>query len=55
MPYGISKNLGGDSQSTDARMEKCVADLTGKGYKKLNAILICKSTIQKSLAKGRRT
>jgi hypothetical protein len=54
MPYGISKALGGDSKATDARMERCVADVMASGKPKLNAVLICKSSIQKKLAKGKK-
>ena len=51
MPYGMSKKIGGDSPSNDALMEKCVADLQAKGKDKLSAILICKSSIQRSKEK----
>jgi hypothetical protein len=53
VPYGIKKTLGGDKPSTDAKMERCVSDLQAKGHSKMSAILICKSSIQKSLAKGK--
>lgn len=53
MPYGIAKKLGGDTPAVNARMERCVADLQAKGYSKVRAILICKSSIQRSLAKKR--
>lgn len=48
MPYGMSKKIGGDTKAIDARMERCVKDLTAKGHNKLSAIAICKSSIQKS-------
>jgi len=51
MPYGIKKALGGDTPAVDARMDRCVQDVMAQGKKKLNAVLICKSSIQKSLAK----
>lgn len=51
MPYGISKKVGGDSAATDAKMERCVQQVMAQGHSKLRAILICKSSIQKSLAK----
>lgn len=51
MPYGISKKVGGDTAATDARMERCVTDLQSQGHSKLSAILICKASIQRSLAK----
>ena len=48
MPYGMSKKSGGDSPSNDAKMERCIADLQAKGKSKLSAILICKTSIQRS-------
>jgi hypothetical protein len=51
MPYGIAKKAGGDSKANDAKMERCVSDLTKQGKPKLTAILICKSSIQKSAKK----
>lgn len=51
MPYGIAKKLGGDTAATDSKMEKCIQDLQAQGKSKLEAILICKSSISKSLAK----
>ena len=51
MPYSISKKVGGDTPAVDAKMERCVQDLQQQGHTKLSAILICKSSIQRSLAK----
>ncbi len=51
MPYGIAKRLGGDTSAVDARMERCVKDVMAKGHDKLSAILICKTSVQKGLAK----
>ena len=51
MPYGIKKALGGDTAATDTRMERCIADVMAQGKPKLNAVLICKSSIQQSLSK----
>lgn len=51
MPYGIAKKVGGDTAATDARMQRCVTDVMAKGYKKENAIRICKTSIQVSLSK----
>ena len=53
MPYGIRKSLGGDTAATDARMERCVAELKAKGYPLPRAVAICKSPVQKSLRKRR--
>jgi hypothetical protein len=47
MPYGLSKKIGGDTASNDAKMESCIKQVMAKGTPKLNAILICKSAIQK--------
>lgn len=54
MPYGIAKKAGGDSPSNTAKMESCVQKLMKEqGYSKLKAILICKSSIQKSRTRKR--
>lgn len=46
MPYGMAKDAGGDSPQNDAKMERCVTELTAKGYSKQSAIRICKVSIQ---------
>jgi hypothetical protein len=45
MPYGVAKEHGGDSPANDARMEQCIKAVMAKGTPKLNAILICKSSL----------
>jgi hypothetical protein len=53
MPYGMPKELGGDSPENDSWMERCVKrvspqkDKEGKEYGKDKAIAICKSTFTK--------
>jgi len=47
MPYGLSKKIGGDTAANDAKMEDCIKAVMAKGTPKLNAILICKASIQK--------
>jgi len=47
MPYGLAKRIGGDTAANDARMKDCISAVMAKGTPKLNAILICKSSIQK--------
>jgi len=47
MPYGLSKKIGGDTAANDAKMESCIKQVMARGTPKLNAILICKSSIQK--------
>lgn len=53
MPYGLSKKVGGDSAANDAKMEACIARLTGEGKSKLSAILICKASIQHTTKRGK--
>ena len=48
MPYGLAKKAGGDSPANDAKMERCIQDVVAKGHSKLSAILICKTSIQRS-------
>lgn len=52
MPYGLAKKAGGDSPKNDAKMERCVANLTSQGKDKTTAIRICKAAIQRSATKG---
>lgn len=51
MPYGVAKKAGGDSQANDAKMESCVSRLQAKGYSKVSAIKICKTSIARKAAK----
>lgn len=53
MPYGVSKDVGGDSPSNDSLMEKCVEQVMKQGKDKQSAIRICKSSIQRSLKRAR--
>ena len=45
MPYGIKKEAGGDTAANDARMEKCVQAVMGRGHSKVSAIKICKTSL----------
>jgi ribosomal protein S7 len=47
-PYGVDKDLGGDSKPNDAWMERCVTRVMKSGKDKSSAIAICKSTMKKS-------
>lgn len=47
MPYGVDKNLGGDSKENDAWMERCVSRVEGGGKSKSSAIAICKAQMRK--------
>jgi hypothetical protein len=53
-PYGVNKDLGGDSPENTQWMETCVRKVMGRKNKngspiqKDQAIAICKSTLQKS-------
>ena len=46
MPYGVDKELGGDSQENDAFMEKCVKDARKGGKGTVEAIKICKAQLR---------
>ena len=46
MPYGLSKKIGGDNATNDQKMERCIQKVMGTGKNKLQAILICKSSLQ---------
>jgi hypothetical protein len=48
MPYGVAKDIGGDTAANDAKMERCVAAVMKTGHGKVSAIRICKSAIQRS-------
>jgi len=53
MPYGMPKDMGGDSPENDSWMERCVKKVQGRKAKdgkvidKSRAIAICKSTFMK--------
>jgi hypothetical protein len=46
LPYGIAKSKGGDTPANDAKLERCVSSLMGKGYDKVSAIRVCKASLQ---------
>lgn len=48
MPYGVDKEIGGDSKENDFWMENCVKKVMKQGKGKSQAIAICKSTLEKS-------
>ncbi len=47
MPYGVDKDVGGDSPENDKWMEKCVSRVMSQGKDKGSAIAICKTTLKK--------
>ena len=47
MPFGMDKDLGGESKENDTWMEKCVDRLMKQGKEKGSAIAICKTTFKK--------
>lgn len=47
MPYGIPKELGGDSPENIEWMENCVLKVMKTGKNKSSAIAICKATLEK--------
>jgi hypothetical protein len=51
MPYGIDKDLGGDTEKNDKWMEDCVNKvMNDDGKDKPAAIAICKTILKKSKA-----
>jgi len=52
MPYGVSKDVGGDTPRTNKIMEECVQRYLAKGLSKEQAIRRCKAGIQRSLRKN---
>ena len=58
MPYGIDKEMGGDSKENVSWMEKCITKVEGtkgrdgKPLSKDSAIAICKSTMEKHKKKN---
>ena len=48
MPYGLSPNVGGDSEENDKWMEDCVTSVMKRGKMKGNAIAICKVALEKT-------
>jgi hypothetical protein len=51
MPYGIPKDIGGDSEENEKWMKKCISSVMEGGKSKDSAVLICK----KQLIKTRRS
>ncbi len=47
MPYGVDKNLGGDSKENVKWMDDCVTALKKEGKSEGSAIAICKVTMRK--------
>lgn len=52
MPYGLPKAQGGDTPAKDAKMERCIAKVMAEGHSKLQAILICKASIDGTTKRG---
>ena len=48
MPYGLSKDIGGDTPELDAKMARCIAEVMAKDPKlsKQSVIRICKASIE---------
>jgi len=45
MPYGIPKDIGGDSKENTEWMERCVSRVMKSGKDKSSAIAICKKSL----------
>lgn len=54
MPYGIEKELGGDSKENDEWMENCVNKVIKQGKDKGTAIAICKTSLKRAKGKNKR-
>lgn len=48
MPYGVSKDDGGDSPKNEARMERQVKGIQKAGYGKVAAIKMAKASLHRS-------
>jgi hypothetical protein len=50
VPYGIAKDVGGDSAMNDLKVERCIEHVMAKNPKlsKQSAIRICKDSIQEA-------
>lgn len=48
MPYGLPKEIGGDSPENNEKMERCIARVMTQGKDKIRAIKICKAMLIKS-------
>lgn len=47
MPYGVDKEMGGDTEENDKWMKDCVKKVMKTGKDKGSAVAICKSTMKK--------
>lgn len=54
MPYGISKEHGGDNLENVTKMESCVKSVKAQGQSESSAIAICKSQLFPKKKKKRR-
>lgn len=56
MPYGVPKELGGDSQANTDKMDRCVSHVMSReaSMQKANAIAICKHSLGFTLARAER-
>jgi hypothetical protein len=51
MPYGVDKKIGGDNETNDKWMEKCVSRVKASGKDEGTSIAICKSVLKKTKGK----
>ena len=49
MPYGVAKNVGGDSPGNDQKMERLVSQFQQRGMSKLSAIKLAKSIVDRTV------
>lgn len=53
MPYGVDKDIGGDSPTNDKWMEGCVSRVKKQGKDEGSAIAICKTTLKNKKKKNK--
>ena len=51
MPYGVDKDIGGDSPTNVKFMERCVSSVMKTGKDKSAAVAICKASLKKNKGK----
>jgi len=55
MPYGLPKSIPASTRyRLDKKIERCVKELMKRGYSKVSAIRICKSSVLKGYRKRKK-
>ena len=53
MPYGLPKEIGGDSPENEEKMKHCIKRVMAQGKSKVSAIRICKVSLMVAHKKGK--